>query len=508
MRTYRFPGGGLARALRHLGALVCTLASVSTAQAQERRYLFEVSAGGAYQSFADSTGLDGGVGGVGRLGVWLPLNFSIEAEGSIASSNGIGVKSGSAAVLYNMRLGSSAWGYAKAGYGGTRYGGSGPDCQQQKFQGKICGNTNNYVAGLGARIGLTPLLMVRAEAVVHPNRGTTTDPTATPPAQKTVKFTNYGVSLGVSLMLGSKPIPDSDGDGIQNNRDRCAGTPSGAQVDGRGCPADSDGDGVPNGVDRCPTSGSGALVDASGCSQDSDGDNIADGIDKCPDTPAGVLVDARGCPRDSDEDTIADGLDRCSDTPKGATVDALGCPGDSDNDGVLDGLDRCPRTPPGTDVNSAGCAAGQQGRQAPAPPVDTSAALPPQQRPQGQPSGQAIVGSQPMVLEGVTFGSGSARLQTAGYVVLDSIAKVLGANPNLRVEIGAHTDEGGSPADNMHLSNLRAEAVRNYLVAKGVPFQQMVARGYGASMPRTPDTTPRGRAANRRVEIRPLATGP
>jgi flagellar motor protein MotB len=40
-----------------------------------------------------------------------------------------------------------------------------------------------------------------------------------------------------------------------------------------------------------------------------------------------------------------------------------------------------------------------------------------------------------------------------------------------------------------------------------VPFQQMVSRGYGATMPRTPDTTPRGRAANRRVEIRPLAPG-
>ncbi len=112
-----------------------------------------------------------------------------------------------------------------------------------------------------------------------------------------------------------------------------------------------------------------------------------------------------------------------------------------------------------------------------------------------------------MVLEGVTFGPGSARLQAGAYVVLDSIAKVLTANPSLRVEIGGHSDEGGTPADNMHLSNLRAEAVRNYLVARGVPYQQMVARGYGSSMPRTPDTTPRGRAANRRIEIRPLPPG-
>ena len=506
MPTYRFPGGGLARALRHLGVLLCTLASVSIAQAQERRYLFEVGAAGGYQSFAGTTGLDGSLGGLARIGVWIPLNFSLEAEGSIASPNSIGVKTATGSLLYNMRLGSGSWGYAKAGFGGTRYGGSGADCGQLKYQGKICGTTTTFVAGLGVRIGLSPLLMFRAEGVIAPNRGTTVERGATPAdtTRVPVRFSNYGLNVGLSLMLGSKPIPDSDGDGIQNNRDRCSGTPAGAQVDGRGCPADSDGDGVPNGVDRCPSSGSGALVDAAGCSQDSDGDNIADGIDRCPDTPSGVLVDSSGCPRDSDGDKIADGLDRCSDTPRGATVDALGCPGDSDNDGVLDGLDRCPRTPAGSDVNAAGCAAGQQGRQPPAPPADTSAARPQQQRPPSQPTGRAMLGGQPMVLEGVTFGTGSARLQTAAYVVLDSIAKVLVANPNLRVEIGGHTDEGGSPADNMHLSNLRAEAVRNYFVAKDVPFQQMVARGYGNSMPRTPDTTPRGRAANRRVEIRPI----
>lgn len=113
-----------------------------------------------------------------------------------------------------------------------------------------------------------------------------------------------------------------------------------------------------------------------------------------------------------------------------------------------------------------------------------------------------------MVLENVTFVAGSARLQAGSYVELDSIAKVLIANPGLRVEIGGHTDASASPADDMHLSTLRAEAVRNYLVAKNVPFQQMVARGYGGTVPRTPDTTPRGRAANRRVEIRPIAPEP
>jgi outer membrane protein OmpA-like peptidoglycan-associated protein len=255
----------------------------------------------------------------------------------------------------------------------------------------------------------------------------------------------------------------------------------------------------------------GATVDASGCPRDTDNDNIADGVDKCPDTPEGVLVDASGCPKDSDGDSIADGLDRCSDTPKGATVDALGCPGDEDSDGVLDGLDRCPRTPFGATVNASGCGAGQtQSRAAPAAPSATGAAPPrPTPRPlealPGTVGGAVGAGA---VLAGVTFESGSARLQAGSYVELDSIAKVLLSNPNTKVEIGGHTDDAGTPADNMRISSLRAEAVRNYLVAKGVPFQQMVARGYGSSMPLTPDTTPRGRAVNRRVEIRPLPAEP
>jgi outer membrane protein OmpA-like peptidoglycan-associated protein len=493
MRTYRNPGGGGARALRHLGALVCTLATVPMAEAQERRYLVEASAALMYQSFDDITDLGGSVGGIGRIGVWLPLNFSLEAEGGLSSPKtegadiGVKVRTVAASALYNQLLGTASSAYLKLGVGSTSYGEcpavSGPDPT-------ICGSSTGLVAGLGFRAAVSPTWMIRGEGLLLKNKS------------EDESLSNYALNVGVSLMLGSKPIPDSDGDGILNNRDRCAGTPVGAQVDGRGCPADSDGDGVPNGVDRCPNTAGGALVNAEGCTQDSDGDNIADGIDKCPDTQSGVLVDAAGCPRDSDGDTIADGLDRCSDTPAGATVDALGCPGDEDADGVLDGLDRCPRTPAGANVSATGCPQGQQGRQPPATPAEPPAPAPAPQERAPSPGPNA-----PMVLENVTFGTGSARLQTGSYVELDSIAKVLVANPGLRVEIGGHTDASGSAADDMHLSTLRAEAVRNYLVAKGVPFQQMVARGYGGTVPRTPDTTPRGRAANRRIEIRPTAPG-
>jgi outer membrane protein OmpA-like peptidoglycan-associated protein len=505
MPTYRCPSKGKARVLLLLGALVYMPWAITISPAQERRYLFELGAAGSYQSFSDVTGLSGAAGGLGRFGVWLPLGFSVEAEGIISNPSTIGVRAGSASVLYNRLLGSRTWGYVKAGIGGTRYGASGEACvTEQRFQGKICGTTTTFVAGLGVRVPLTPMILLRAEGVIYPNSGDTLVPGSNPPAHEGINFSNFGLNVGLSFMLGSKPIPDSDADGVLNNRDRCADTPAGAQVDGLGCPADNDGDGVANGIDRCPNTPVGATVDPAGCSRDSDGDNIADGLDRCPNTPENVRVDSSGCPRDSDGDTIADGLDNCTDTPKGATVDALGCPGDEDADGVLDGLDRCPRTPIGARVNSRGCPAGPQGAR-PAPPAaaDTS----PPAQPETPPPTPNLATPTPMVLEGVTFEPGSARLGSGSYVELDSVAKALLANPTLRVEIAGHTDDSGAPADNQRLSTLRAEAVRNYLVAKGVPFQQMVARGYGSTMPRTPDTTPRGRAANRRVEIRPLPPG-
>jgi outer membrane protein OmpA-like peptidoglycan-associated protein len=500
------PSGGQARVLRLLGALLLTVCYASTLAAQERRYLFELGAAPAYHSYGDSTELKSAPGVLGRVGVWLPYNFSIEADGSITSAktettdDKVTVKSGAVSLLYNLPLGSRSWGYGKLGLGGTKYGPGGEGCSGPK----ICGGTSTFVAGIGYRFAISPLWLMRAEAVIIPSRGTTPLP-----EEHTVKFSNFGLNLGISAMLGSKPLPDSDHDGVPDNRDRCDDTPEGAQVDGSGCPTDSDNDGVPNGVDRCPNTAVGATVDASGCPRDTDSDNIPDGVDKCPDTPAGVLVDSTGCPRDSDGDSIPDGLDRCSDTPKGATVDALGCPGDEDSDGVLDGLDRCPRTPFGATVNSSGCSSTQTPTRAPAPapappPAPARDTAAPPQRPTPP---RIDLGPSPgagTVLEGVTFESGSARLQPGSYVELDSIAKVLLSNRRLRVEIGGHTDNSGTAADNLRLSTLRAEAVRNYLVAKGVPFQQMVARGYGATIPRTPDNSPRGRALNRRVEIRPL----
>jgi outer membrane protein OmpA-like peptidoglycan-associated protein len=520
---------------------VACVPPLPAAAQQARKYLVELSAAGVYHSFDGAAELDGAPGGVGRLGVWLPLNFSLEVEGGFAKPKsqtadpqGISVKSFGVSALYNFLIGSRSSFYLKAGAGSTKYG---SDCPSTTRAGDpICGSSGALLAGLGFRVGVTPTVMIRAEGLFNRNK-------SNPPAPLPSKsLSNFGISGGVSVMLGSKPILDADGDGVLDNRDRCTDTPSGASVDARGCPSDGDGDGVPDGVDRCPTTVAGAAVDSRGCSKDSDGDNIPDGLDRCPDTAAGVLVDPRGCPKDSDGDQIPDGLDRCSETPRGATVDALGCPGDEDGDGVLDGLDRCPRTPTGTPVTPNGCPQGQApSRQAPsaAPaPTGQPQANPPPAAPRpsaGQPGAPQPNAAQPPpktqpdtlarpmrrpnatvpsagvasgIIPGVGFAPGTARLQPSSYQALDSIADLLRAQPDARIEIGAHTDNSGTPADNLRITSLQAEAVRDYLVVKGVNYQQIVARGYGSSVPLTPDTTPTGRAANRRVEIRPVTTGP
>jgi OOP family OmpA-OmpF porin len=88
---------------------------------------------------------------------------------------------------------------------------------------------------------------------------------------------------------------------------------------------------------------------------DSDGDGVTDDIDRCPNTPAGAKVDQYGCEFDQDGDGVVDRLDQCPNTPAGTPVDAKGCPLDSDNDGVVDSLDKCPNTPAGDKVDSVGC---------------------------------------------------------------------------------------------------------------------------------------------------------
>ena len=292
---------------------------------------------------------------------------------------------------------------------------------------------------------------------------------------------NVEANLGLSFLFGGGPPKDTDGDGVNDNKDDCPDTPHGAIVDAKGCPKDSDGDGVWDGIDQCPDTPRGVPVDARGCPNDSDGDGVYDGIDKCPDTPRGATVDASGCPSDSDGDGVYDGIDRCPDTPRGAKVDARGCPLDGDGDGVYDGLDRCPDTPRGDKVDEHGCTI--------APPR-----TPP-------PIIQQLIEKKPVILEGVEFDFDKATLRPVSYTILDDVANSLKDWPEIRVEIQGHTDSVGASDYNHELSHRRAESVRAYLVSKGISASRLEAKGYGEDSPIADNKTKEGRQRNRRVEL-------
>jgi len=225
-------------------------------------------------------------------------------------------------------------------------------------------------------------------------------------------------------------------------------------------------------------------VDAEGCPLDSDKDGVFDGIDQCPDTPRGTRVDSKGCSEDSDGDGVEDAADKCPNTPRGTKVGPDGCPADSDGDGVTDDRDRCPDTPRGSKVDAQGC---------PEKSAAPAALLPvlPESR-------------KSLVLEGVNFEVKSSNLQSSSTAVLDRVADGLKSNPEVRVEIGGHTDSNGADDYNLKLSRARANAVRDYLLAKGVPASQMEAKGYGESKPIADNKTDGGRAVNRRVELKRL----
>lgn len=103
------------------------------------------------------------------------------------------------------------------------------------------------------------------------------------------------------------------------------------------------------------------------------------------------------------------------------------------------------------------------------------------------------------------FAFGSAELTAASTASLDALAGVfldaLAVEPSLRLSIAAHTDAVGTDAFNQWLSDARAAAVLNYLIAEGVPGGSLVSTGYGESRPVAPNENAAGRAANRRVEI-------
>jgi outer membrane protein OmpA-like peptidoglycan-associated protein len=292
---------------------------------------------------------------------------------------------------------------------------------------------------------------------------------------------DWRVYAGLRFAL-PKPAPakaplDTDKDGLFDPDDACPTQPG--PKDQRGCPdVDTDGDGLVDRLDRCPKQpeDKDQFDDGDGCvDPDDDKDGVPDVDDRCRLEPEDVdtFQDEDGCPDpDNDGDGILDTADACP-MEKGVP-ETRGCPDkDTDGDGVVDRLDNCP-TEKGLAAN-AGCAQKQL---------------------------VIITAEKLEILDSVFFKLNKAIIEARSFPLLDNVASILKGHPELKaVRIEGHTDNQGDDTSNLKLSQARAEAVRDYLVKKGVEAGRLTPLGYGEAKPIAPNDTKEGRAKNRRVEF-------
>jgi outer membrane protein OmpA-like peptidoglycan-associated protein len=162
--------------------------------------------------------------------------------------------------------------------------------------------------------------------------------------------------------------------------------------------------------------------------------------------------------------------------------DQDGCPEpDNDADGIADGSDRCRLDPEDRDgfEDDDGCPEPGPGR----PSVTVS-------------------GSRLLMSDRVYFEDEADTIRSVSTVALDALASTLKSLPgHPRVRVEGHTDDTGNPQYNVDLSYRRARAVVEYLKAQGVPAEQLEHVGRGSAFPIAPNTSPEGRALNRRVEF-------
>jgi outer membrane protein OmpA-like peptidoglycan-associated protein len=142
---------------------------------------------------------------------------------------------------------------------------------------------------------------------------------------------------------------------------------------------------------------------------------------------------------------------------------------DDDKDQVLNSSDFCPNTAEGAQVDAFGCA------------ID-----------------------EVIVLRGVNFHTDSDNLTDESTVILDGVSTTLNAHPELKLEVSGHTDSDAEDDYNKHLSQRRAERVREYLINKGAAADNLTAKGYGEERPIASNDTAEGKSLNRRVELNRL----
>ncbi|MFN0158018.1 MAG: OmpA family protein [Bacteroidota bacterium] len=319
---------------------------------------------------------------------------------------------------------------------------------------------------------------------------------------------------GFNFYLGSSGLDDDDEDGLTNAEEQRLGTNPKAP--------DSDGDGLKDGeeIKRYSTNPLRNDTEEDGLSDgdevmkhktdpaksDTDADGLLDGEETLQHRTDPLKLDSDGDGlTDGDEvlkhstsplklDTDDDGL---SDWDEVKTFRSDPNKIDTDGDGLTDGDEvRKHRTDPAkVDTDGGGVTDGAEitRKSNPLNPKDDTLE-------------RAIIleRGKSVVLDGVTFKSGSATLTKESEVTLEKAFIALVANPDINIEIAGYTDNTGSKDTNDRLSLNRAQSVKTWLVRKGISARRMTTVGMGIRDPIAENATPEGRSQNRRIEFHVL----
>ncbi len=348
----------------------------------------------------------------------------------------------------------------------------------------------------------------------------------------------FGFLVGITYAIGGqvKADQDSDGDGLSDKNEKESGmNPKKADTDNDGLndgaevkkyktdplKADSDGDGLNDGAEVNQHKTNPLIADSDGdglndgaevnqyktdpLKADSDGDGLNDGaeVNQYKTDPLKA---------DSDDDGLSDGeeINQYKSDPLMADSDGDGLndgvevnqhktdpiKADSDGDGLSDGdeINKYMTDPLKIDTDDGGAHDGAEINSKTDPLnakddiVNTTKTI-------------ILEKGKRVILRGVNFESNKATLTPDSKDILEIAYKALIANPEVNVEISGHTDDVGNDADNQKLSLERAQAVKNWLVKRGIPSNRMKTVGKGENEPIADNSTEQGRAENRRIEF-------
>ncbi len=301
---------------------------------------------------------------------------------------------------------------------------------------------------------------------------------------------NDGLTNGQERRLGTDPLnPDTDGDGLSDGDEV-------RKYHTNPLRADTDGDGLTDGEEVLK-------YHTDPTKYDTDGDGLSDGDEVLkyhtdplkPDTDGDGLTDGDEVLRYHTDplkvDTDGDGLsDR--DEVKVYHTDPLNP--DSDGDGIVDGEEvmKYHTDPLKADTDGGGLIDGAEIIRG-TNPLD----------PKDDVLKDTIIleRGKAVVLQGIKFLSASATLTRDSENMMERAYAALLTNSDLKVEVAGYTDDVGSRISNEQLSLRRADTVRSWLIAKGIPASRLTAKGYGLRDPIAPNSTAEGRAQNRRIEF-------